>query len=172
MKRIRCPKCDGYTLFDETRYSEGQALVFVCEHCSKQFSIKLKAKNAPAENSEEEDNRPVVGELLVLENMFGFKQTLPLHMGENVIGKYFKGCKANCAIESSDPSLDLQHARLTVQNDKKGGLKFVLRDGPSFVGTFVGGEILGDKEQRVIEDGTLFTLGATSLILQINDSES
>jgi len=28
MKRIRCPKCDNYLVFDETRYTEGQTLVF------------------------------------------------------------------------------------------------------------------------------------------------
>ena len=47
MKRIRCPKCENYLLFDETKYSEGQSLVFVCEHCGKQFSIRLgKDKDA------------------------------------------------------------------------------------------------------------------------------
>ena len=32
-------------------------------------------------------------------------------------------------------------------------------------------EILGDKEKRVIEDGTLFTIGATSIILRTADGE-
>ena len=41
MKRIRCPKCENYLYFDETKYSEGQSLVFECEHCGKQFSIRL-----------------------------------------------------------------------------------------------------------------------------------
>ena len=35
MKRIRCPKCENYLTFDETQYSEGQSLVFVCDHCKK-----------------------------------------------------------------------------------------------------------------------------------------
>ena len=30
MKRVRCPKCDNYIVFDETRYQPGQQLVFVC----------------------------------------------------------------------------------------------------------------------------------------------
>ena len=53
MKRIRCPKCENYLLFDETKYSEGQSLVFVCEHCGKQFSIRLgKTKmRAPQKNA-------------------------------------------------------------------------------------------------------------------------
>lgn len=31
MKRIRCPKCENYLTFDETKYTEGQSLVFVCD---------------------------------------------------------------------------------------------------------------------------------------------
>lgn len=27
MKRVRCPKCDNYIQFDETKYEEGQSLV-------------------------------------------------------------------------------------------------------------------------------------------------
>lgn len=27
MKRVRCPKCDEFITFDETKYQEGQALV-------------------------------------------------------------------------------------------------------------------------------------------------
>ena len=41
MKRVLCPKCENYLYFDETKYSEGQSLVFECEHCGKQFSIRL-----------------------------------------------------------------------------------------------------------------------------------
>lgn len=26
MKRVRCPKCENYLTFDETKYSEGQSL--------------------------------------------------------------------------------------------------------------------------------------------------
>ena len=41
MKRVRCPKCENYLTFDETKYSEGQSLVFICDQCKKQFSIRL-----------------------------------------------------------------------------------------------------------------------------------
>ena len=41
MKRVRCPKCDNYIQFDETKYEEGQSLVFVCDNCKKQFSIRI-----------------------------------------------------------------------------------------------------------------------------------
>ena len=60
---------------------------------------------------------------------------------------------------------------INVSRDKHGRLKYILRDGPSYTGTFVDNVILGDRERRVIEDGTLFTLGATSIILRTPDSE-
>ena len=58
MKRVLCPKCENYLFFDETKYSEGQSLVFECEHCGKQFSIRLGKSKVKAlrkeENLEEE----------------------------------------------------------------------------------------------------------------------
>ena len=41
MKRVRCPKCDSYIVFDETKYTEGQTLVFECSNCKKKFAIKI-----------------------------------------------------------------------------------------------------------------------------------
>jgi transposase-like protein len=37
MKRVRCPRCDQYTFFDETKYESGQSLVFQCPQCGKEF---------------------------------------------------------------------------------------------------------------------------------------
>ena len=61
------------------------------------------------------------------------------------------------------------HCIINVSRDKKGKLKYVLRDGPSYTGTFVDNQILGDREQRVIENDTLFTIGATSIILKTSE---
>ena len=82
-----------------------------------------------------------------------------------------KNSGINCPIETVDPSVDMNHCVINVSRDKKGKLKYVLRDGPSYTGTFVDNEILGDRERRIIEDGTLFTIGATSIILRTADSE-
>ena len=90
-------------------------------------------------------------------------------MGVNVIGRYMKNSGVNCAIETNDPSIDINHCSITVSTGKNGKLKYVLKDGPSYTGTFVDNVILGDREQRVIEDGTLFTIGATSVILHTQD---
>ena len=177
MKRVRCPKCDNYIIFDETKYAEGQQLVFQCDECGKQFAIRMgvsklhatrRDSNPEAEAEEDEEQ---CGTLHVIENMFHFRQVLPLHMGDNIIGKYAKGNDIQCPIESSDPSLDLHHCCISVSHDKKGELKYTLRDGPSNTGTFVDNDILGDRERRVISDGTLFTLGATSIILHTGEED-
>ena len=96
---------------------------------------------------------------------------IPLQMGDNIIGRYMKNSGINCPIETVDPSVDMNHCVINVSRDKKGNLKYVLRDGPSYTGTFVDNVILGDRERRVIEDGTLFTIGATSIILRSADNK-
>ena len=62
MKRILCPKCENYLSFDETKYSEGQSLVFVCEHCGKQFSIRLGKSKMKAPRKEEKLDEDVYKE--------------------------------------------------------------------------------------------------------------
>lgn len=175
MKRVRCPKCDNYIIFDETKYEEGQQLVFQCADCGKQFAIRMGVsklhKTQRETNAEEEAEYSECGSIHVIENVFHFKQVLPLRMGDNIIGKYSKGNEIQCAIETSDPSMDLHHCVLNVSKDKKGNLKYILRDGPSYTGTFVDNSILGDRERRIISHGTLFTIGATSIILHLHDDD-
>ena len=175
MKRVRCPKCDNYITFDETKYTEGQSLVFECHECGKQFGIRIGTSTLKAtqkeDNPDENANANGVGSIVVIENVFHYKQVIPLKMGDNVIGRYMKGSKTNTPIETNDPSIDINHCTINVSRDKKGNLKYVLRDGPSYTGTFVDNQILGDRERRVIENGTLFTIGATSVILKTPEEE-
>lgn len=175
MKRVRCPKCDNYIIFDETKYEEGQQLVFQCTECGKQFAIRMGVsklhKTQRETNPEEDVEETPCGTLHVIENVFHFRQVLPLHMGDNIIGKYAKGNEIQCPIESSDPSMDLHHCCLNISHDKKGNLKYTLRDGPSYTGTFVDNTILGDRERRIISHGTLFTIGATSIILHTKEDD-
>ena len=173
MKRIRCPKCDQYITFDETRYEPGQKLVFQCSQCGKQFGIRIgtsKLSNTQKEETERLNNSTAedegeFGSIVVIENVFHYKQVIPLQMGENKIGRYQKGNPINTPIETVDPSMDLLHCTITVSRDKKGLLKYELKDGPSNTGTFVDNEILGDRERRIITDGQMFTIGATSILL-------
>lgn len=175
MKRVRCPKCDNFITFDETKYKDGQSLVFECTECGKQFGIRIgisKLKDRPRdEKHDEQANEKGFGSIVVIENVFHYKQVIPLQYGDNSIGRYMKGSAANTPIETNDPSIDMNHCVINVSRNKKGNLKYVLRDGPSYTGTFVDNEILGDRERRIIYDGSLFTIGATSIILRTADSE-
>ena len=170
MKRIRCPKCENYLTFDETKYTEGQSLVFVCENCKKQFSIRLgKTKmKAPQkeENPDETEYKEAFGNITVIENVFGFKQVLPLQEGDNKIGRRCVGTVINVPIETSDMSMDRNHCVINVKRNKQGKLVYTLRDAPSLTRDILNNEILGDKDRVRIEDGAIVTIGATTFILR------
>ena len=175
MKRVRCPKCDNYIIFDETKYEEGQQLVFQCTECNKQFGIRIgvsKLHNRQKdENPDEQVNEEGCGSIVIIENCFHYKQVIPLKIGENVIGRYQKGNRINTPFETVDPSVDLTHCAINVSRNKRGQLQYVLRDLNSNTGTFVDNVELQQGERRIIVDGSLFTLGATSIILRGADSE-
>ncbi len=161
MKKVRCPRCSNLISFDETAYPTGRVLIFTCPDCQKSFKIKLLPKQT--------DDEPVLGTLTVVENSFHNKQSIPLHMGENVIGRYVKGSKANASFRTLDPSIDTTHCIVTVQEDKNGKLHFILRDAPSNTGTFYQNEILKDVDRVEMSDQTIITIGATTLIVNIPD---
>ncbi|MBO5250912.1 MAG: FHA domain-containing protein [Bacteroidaceae bacterium] len=171
MKRILCPKCDNYITFDETKYSEGQSLVFICEHCKKQFSIRIGKSKLKATRKEEvldeQANSQDYGSIVVVENVFGYKQVLPLKEGDNVIGRRNKGTEVDVSIETADPSMDRRHCIIHVQRNKQGNLVYTLRDNQSITGTFLMNELLGAKDKVRIEEGAVITLGATTLILRV-----
>ena len=159
MKRVRCPKCDNYITFDETKYTTGQSLVFKCDQCGKEFGIRIgvsKLRNTQkqenAEMSADSGERPAeeapCGSIVVIENVFH-----------------------NTPFETVDPSVDLNHCTITVSRDKRGNLRYTLADNNSNTGTFVDNVELTPRERRVIEDGTLFTLGATSILMRTADAQ-
>ena len=175
MKRVRCPKCENFITFDETRYTDGQSLVFQCPDCGKQFAIRIGVSKLrdrqKDENPDEHADEQGCGSIVVIENMFHYKQVIPLRMGDNVIGRHQKGNPINTPFETVDPSVDLNHCTITVSRDKKGALRYTLKDNNSNTGTFVDNVELTPRERRIITDGTLFTIGATSIILRASDSE-
>ena len=175
MKRVRCPKCDNYITFDETQYAPGKSLVFQCSACGKEFGIRIgvsKLRNTQKDEMlDEQTNAQKYGSIVVIENVFHYKQVIPLCMGDNIIGRYMKNSGINCPIETRDPSIDMTHCTINVSRDKRGALIYILRDGPSYTGTFVGNDILGDRERRITTDGTLFTIGATSIVLRAAENQ-
>ncbi len=175
MKRVRCPKCDHFIQFDETKYADGQSLVFVCDNCQKQFGIRIGVSKLRALQREEnkgqaplpspEEQQENVGSIVAVENVFGFRQEHSLQLGDNIIGRRNKGDEVHIPIETNDPSMDRRHCILNVKRGKAGNLIYTLRDNDSITGTFLMNEILGAKDRIRIEDGAIITLGATSLIL-------
>ena len=177
MKKVRCPKCNSYTFFDETRYQPGQRLVFVCSECKKQFGIKIPASSVPSKEGVSplpalpstpplEGTREALGAVIVVENAFHYKQEIPLDMGDNVFGRYVQGTNINKPIETVDPSVDTRHCIIRVQRGKDGQLQYILRDAPSGTGTFYMNEILRDQDRIRLQDGSVITIGATTLILK------
>lgn len=175
MKRVRCPKCDNYILFDETKYREGQSIVFECDQCRKLFSIRIgKAQDASAGRGESEVRKDTAdwGKIVAIENVFGYKQVLDLHEGDNIIGRRSKGTEVDVPIETNDPSMDRRHCILNVKRDKQGEIVYTLRDNDSITGTFLMNDLLGPKDRVRIESGAVFTLGATTLILREPENRS
>ena len=175
MKRVRCPKCDNYITFDEKQYEEGQQLVFVCPECNRQFGIRLgtsKVKETRKnENLDEQEHNQELGSIVVVENVFHDKQVILLEMGDNVFGRYVKGSNINKPIETVDPSIDTKHCIIRVQRNKKGELQYILRDAPSNTGTFYMNDILRDQDRVYLDDASIITIGATTLILRKPNSE-
>ena len=175
MKRVRCPKCDNYITFDETQYAEGQQLVFQCPNCNRQFGIRLGTSKILQTRKEEKSDENVqnegLGSIVVVENVFHYKQVLPLQMGDNIFGRYVQGTSINQPIETVDPSIDTKHCIIRVQRNKKNELQYILRDAPSNTGTFFMNEILRDQDRIRLEDGSIITIGATTLILHTANKE-
>ena len=170
MKRVRWPKCESFITFDETQYQEGQQLVFQCENCRKQFAIRLGVSKLRATQREEvldeQENAEEQGSIVVVENVFHYKQVIPLHMGDNVFGRKVLGTSINCPIDTVDPSLDTKHCIIRVQRNKRGDLQYILRDAPSNTGTFFMNGILRDNDRIQLSEGSIITIGATTLILR------
>ena len=106
------------------------------------------------------------GSITIIENVFAFKQVLPLTEGDNIIGRRQAGAPIEVPIETSDMSMDRRHCIINVRKNKQGEIIYTLRDAPSLTGTFLNNEILGDKDRIRIEDGAIITIGATTFILR------
>ena len=108
-----------------------------------------------------------LGSISVVENAFHDRQEIPLEMGDNVFGRFVQGTNINKPIETVDPSVDTRHCIIRVQRGKDGQLQYILRDAPSGTGTFYMNEILRDQDRIRLQDGSVITIGATTLILKL-----
>ena len=149
-------------------------MVFACPSCQKQFAIRIGVSRLKDKHEEkhldENENANNCGSIVVVENVFHYKQVIPLQMGDNVIGRYVRGTDINTPIETSDPSVDTKHCIIRVQRDKRGELQYILRDAPSNTGTFYMNDILRDQDRVRLSEGSIVTIGATTLILRTAQS--
>ncbi len=175
MKRVLCPRCDHYISFNETKYPEAAgSLFFVCHHCGKEFKVsfeQINENNQILRDINESDDEFPYGYIVVIENTFGYKQQLPLSLGDNVVGRYSKGTDVEVPIVSADPSMGRRHCVINVKESAAGKLVFTVRDQPSVTGTFLRNECLRKKERVMITDGAVVTIGATTFILRTPEVE-
>ncbi len=176
MKHLRCPQCQHIMSFDDTTCEPSKVLVLKCPLCGKKFGVRIKAK-ADVPQDVQDNQETIVGEpkksndcgqIVVIENNYCYRQVFPLHMGDNLIGRQKENYVVDCPIESGDLNIDYRHCVISVSRKKNGKLQYVLRDKPSNKGTFVDGLRLDPKEKRVIEDGTVFSIGLTSVMLKLS----
>ncbi|MDL2222044.1 FHA domain-containing protein [Parabacteroides sp. OttesenSCG-928-N08] len=175
MKRIFCPKCDHQLTFDESPYSPGKVLAFVCPQCGSQFKIRLGRKVIKTDDGELKEVKEAdfsCGYISTIENQFAYKQQLPLVEGDNVIGRRNKDTEGvDLPIITSDPSMGRKHCIIRVKRLADDSFTYALRDYPSLTGTFLGNTLLGKNEWANISDGAVFTIGATTVILHAAGSE-
>lgn len=174
MKKIFCPKCDeAIVLSDgklqELRDAEHERLSIVCPSCTHQLRIRLKGSKSNDHSNSKHNDEPCYGHIVVLENVFGYKQYFPLRKGLNHIGRRNKDTHTDIPIITGDPSMDRHHCIIKVSLTKKGKVLCSLADHDSRVGTFVAGDILGAKEWYNLNNGDVFTLGATSIIFSTEE---
>ena len=164
MKRVLCPRCDGYVAFDERRCCAGESLFLVCSHCGKSFSLSYDEIIRQPDTTD-------CGTLVVLENNCCERQEFPFVLGDNVIGRRNKGTDVDIAIESSDADLERRHCIIHVRRNKSGELVYTLRDCSARSGTYLRQERLGQRDQVRLENADVVSIGGTTFIVRFPGCE-
>ena len=164
MKRVLCPRCDGYVAFDERRCCAGESLFLVCSHCGKSFSLSYEEIIRQPDTTD-------CGTLVVLENNCCERQEFPFVLGDNVIGRRNKGTDVDIAIESSDADLERRHCIIHVRRNKSGELVYTLRDCSARSGTYLRQERLGKMDQVRLENADVVSIGGTTFIVRFPGCE-
>lgn len=159
MKKIFCRYCDNEIFITEDRIQEAKnnnedKVCIVCKSCNKQINIRLVPKQT----------KKAFAHLIVVENVFGYKQKFPLYEGVNTIGRRNKGTVVDIPIITSDPSIDRNHCIINITVKGDGSFVALVEDQDSMTGTFLFGQEIKKKEKIQIYNGDVITIGATSLI--------
>ena len=93
MKKIFCPKCDTAIPLSREHLSKliaqgEERISLVCPQCAHQLNLRLRLPQGQTKAAKQSrPDRPSVGHLVVLENVFGYKQLFSLFLGDNHIGR-------------------------------------------------------------------------------------
>jgi FHA domain. len=171
MKKVLCPRCDNYLTFDEKKFQGVGVMYFDCQYCGRRFGVRIGSKEADAMKLKTSDAE-ICGSIKVIENQFCYKQSLPLYLGENIIGRRCKGTEVQVPIISGDMSMDRKHCIIKIKRDKNNNLIFSLKDNESLTGTFLYNEILGKNEWVTLHDTPIVTIGATTFIVSFTPEDN
>ena len=124
MKKIFCPKCDTAIPLSREHLSKliaqgEERISLVCPQCAHQLNLRLRLPQGQTKAAKQSrPDRPSVGHLVVLENVFGYKQLFPLFLGDNHIGRRNRDTQTDIPVITADPSMDRHHACIRVTEGK------------------------------------------------------
>lgn len=171
MKKIFCNNCDTEITISKEKIQKAieqtdGRLKIVCHSCLRQLNFRFKSREEKA--SIQKKKSKIMAKIIVIENVFGYKQVFPLREGENKIGRRNKDTNTDIAIITGDPSMDRHHSIIYCVEKDADRKVFYLQDQDSMTGTFLQGREVKGKEKAILRDGDVITLGATSIIFSEN----
>lgn len=169
-KKINCPYCEAEL---QVKIPDGEHDRIVCEVCKR--PIMLYRTEAASLRHQDRSTRAVSleGELFsedqvyleFVETHFAKPQNIQIPEGRSLLGRYNPRSTARLQVLTDDPSIDRQHAWISL--NKKGWVE--IEDNDSMTGTFVNGLELDPGERRRLDDGDVLTFGATTAIIHLTE---
>ena len=177
VKRIQCPQC-GVVL--DVKNSKNETVKQItCPSCSTVLQVKFAPQNDPIEAHTyyaPKTNMDQYGKTELASSSTIHKSaclvyegtTLPLMIGDNIIGRKGQTSKASVQIATDDRYLSRQHCRITITILSDGSLKAILRDYQNKNMTFVDGQAIDEGDEIRLSDGCRITMGNTTVTFKFS----
>jgi hypothetical protein len=172
VKRIQGPQC-GVVL--DVKNSKNEAVKQItCPSCNTVLQVKFAPQNDPIEahtyyapktNKDQYGKTELASPSTIHKSaclIYG-ETTLPLELGDNIIGRKGQTSKASVQIATDDRYLSRQHCRITITTLCDGTLKAILRDYQNKNMTFVNGQVIEQGDEIRLSDGCRITMGNTTV---------
>lgn len=161
---VKCPKCSAINRVQlPTPPPQAQPTPPVEQAPPKSFgeSTKILDPSVPEEPKE-------LGWLIVHDENAP-TQTLPLQMGQNIIGRKSVSKPANLMIETEDKYMSRNHCIIEVLAKVLGGYDYLISDIGSTNGTFINADDqnrLKEGDEYYLKDGDTIQAGRTKMVLK------